>query len=78
MVIDFIDHILQTFKPIQINQKYQMQIISHRINTIKDLKNSYIRHQLPLLFRLDTQKFVESQFKGLSNNNIGQNLDSTG
>ncbi len=40
------------------------------------LQYSYLRHKLPLLFRLQIQNFIQSQFGDKHNSTIAQNLDS--
>lgn len=39
------------------------------------LQYSYFRHQLPIIFRLQVLKFIQSQFSGIHNSCIAQNLD---
>lgn len=43
----------------------------------KDLKNSYKRHKLPILFRLQIKEFVRLQFNRILNSTIVDELDVT-
>ncbi len=43
----------------------------------KDLKNSYKRHKLPILFRLQLKEFVRLQFSRILNSTIVDTLDVT-
>ena len=42
----------------------------------RSMRNSYRRHELPLLFRSQVNEFVKLQFSGLKNSDIVQKLDS--
>ncbi len=45
--------------------------------TNKDLNNSYKRHQLPIIFRLNILEFVELQFSSMKNSTIREKFNST-